>query len=262
MTSHPRVLALIGSAVTIAVVVVVVLLDHHDSHGSNSAQPAVPVPQPTTSAAPGSSQFGLPSVDMFGNRLETPPNPAGVVVPQAPALPDLRTRPDYLSSSPVGVRWESGWGGAALGFSSSDGPARILDGVASGYADTPQGAGLAAYDALGRALAASDGVWQRVVAQRYVGAGPALVQRLVQSRANTSHVAKYIVVPDGFRVLAGYRPDFAVVQIAVRATAGWAYSTWPMAWVDGDWKVRVPNDPADLWDSTHLDSLTGFGAWK
>jgi len=35
-----------------------------------------------------------------------------------------------------------------------------------------------------------------------------------------------------------------------------------MAWVEGDWKVRVPEDPGALWDSVPLDSLTGFGAWK
>ncbi|KZM71623.1 hypothetical protein AWN90_02545 [Nocardia terpenica] len=200
---------------------------------------------------------------MFGNRLESTPDPAGSALPQNSTVrPGSQTAPDYLFAAPAGMTWESGWGGAAFGFSRSDGPTRVQDGIASGYADTPQGAGLAAYDALGRALAAPEGVWQRVVTQRYVGGGLALLERLTRSRASTPNAAKYVVVPDGFRVLPGYRPDFAVVQIAVRAKDGWSYSTWPMAWVDGDWKVRVPDDPGQLWDSVHLDSLTGFGAWK
>jgi len=263
MTSHPRMLALIGAAVVIAVVAVLVVLDHKDHHARDTAVPASPVPPTAVPSQLGSPGFGLPSVDMFGNRLETPPDPAGVPVPQNPAeRPDPQTASDYLTASPAGVRWESGWGGAALGFSRSDGPSRVHDGVASGYSDSPQGAALAAYDALARALAAPDGVWQRVVAQRYVGGNQILVERLAQGRASTPNAAKYVVVPDGFRVLPGYRPDFAVVQIAVRAKDGWSYSTWPMAWVTGDWKVRVPDDVADLWDSVHLDSLAGFGVWK
>jgi len=264
MRAHPRVLALIGVVVTVAAVLAVVLFGHHeDDHTGKSAVPASPTPRPAVPSHLGSPEFGLPSVDMFGNRLETPPDAAGAVVPQDPAQrPDPQTTPDYLSAAPTGLRWEMGWGGAAFGFSGSDGPSRVVNGVACGYADTPQGAGLAAYDALGRALAAPDGVWRRVLDSRYIGAGPALVARLAHSRASTPDAAKYVVVPDGFRVLPGYRPDFAVVQIAVRAVDGWSYSIWPMAWVAGDWKVRVPDDPEALWDSVHLDSLTGFGAWK
>lgn len=249
-----------GITVVLALAGLWVLGPQHE-RGRDSSAPSASMPAPAPPAT-GERQFGLPSMDMFGNRLDTPADPAGVPLPQdRPVRPDALA-PGYLVAAPSGMVWQRGWGGAALGFSRSDGPAYVRDGVASGFANTPQGAALAAYNALGRALAAPDGVWQRVIIQRYIGGGQALTARFARSRAATPEAAKYVVVPDGIRVLPGYRPDFAVVQIAIRARDGWGCSNWPMAWTGGDWKVRVPENPQDLWASTPLDSLTGFGVWK
>ena len=242
------------------ILVGLVLVTHRHEHARRGTDPsaAIPVPVPAT----GGSASGLPSMDMFGNRLDAVRDDAGEAFSQnAARRPDPQS-PGFLSAAPSGMAWQRGWGGAALGTSRSDGPSRIDNGLASGYADTPQGAALSAYDALGRALAAPDGVWQRVVAQRYVGGGPVLIARFARSRATTPDAAKYVVVPDGIRVLPGYRPDFAVVQIAIRGRDGWSCSTWPMAWTNGDWKVRTPDNPDDLWALMPLDSLSGFGVWK
>ncbi|MET8778999.1 hypothetical protein ABZV58_28685 [Nocardia sp. NPDC004654] len=204
-----------------------------------------------------------PSTDLFGNRLETPAQDSGVVLPQDfTARPDP-TRPDYLSAAPARMQWQRGWGGAALPFSSSDGPTAIYDGVAIAFARTPQGAALAAVDAMARALSAPEGVWQQVVRERYYGGGQALLDRFARSRQRTTDAARYVVVPDGVRVQPGYRDDLAVVQVATRSAHGYTVADWPMAWINGDWRVRVPDNIETLWGpGTSVSTLTGFGSWK
>lgn len=203
-----------------------------------------------------------PTTDLFGNRLEVPAHPAGVVVPQNP---DVRPDPagtDYLITAPAGLRWQRIWGGAAAAVSSSDGPTLITDGIATGFSHTPQGAALAAADALARALAAPEGTWQQVVRDRFYGGGQQLLDRFARSRTSTPDAARYVTVPDGVRIRPGYRPDLAVVEFALTARDGYATSTWPMVWLDGDWKVRI-NDIDTLWSpTTRVQTLDGFGSWK
>ncbi|MGW4368084.1 hypothetical protein ACWEKT_20815 [Nocardia takedensis] len=127
----------------------------------------------------------------------------------------------------------------------------------------PQGAGLAAADALARALAAPEPTWQQVVATRYHGGGQALIDRFARSRTRTPHAARYVTVPDGVRIADGYSPDYALVEVATRDGLGYRIARWPMAWLDGDWRVAVPIEIETLWGpGTFTDSLTGFGIWK
>ncbi|MFD4434058.1 hypothetical protein [Nocardia sp. NPDC058497] len=204
-------------------------------------------------------------MDLYGNRLEVPATDAGVARPQT-GKPVDAARPDYLAAAPEGLQWQRIWDGAAVPASTGDGPTRVVDGVATGYARTPQGAVLAGLDALGRALAAPDGIWQQVLRQRYYSAtqADALVARFQRSRSTTTDAARYVVVPDGVRVQAGFAPDMAVVEVATRNGAGYAVSAWPMVWVDGDWRLRVPDDLESFWRpaSTQVANLNGFGNWK
>ncbi|MBF6331810.1 hypothetical protein [Nocardia transvalensis] len=258
--STRRLLTIVGICLALiaAAVVGLVVTDSRDT------TPPSPTPPATTSRA-ANGQAAVPSkvptADLFGNRLDVTVSEAGEALAQDPSQRPNPAVPDYLWVPPAGLRWQRGWGGAALPVSTSDGPARIETGVASGFANTPQGAALAACDALARALAAPDGVWQQVVRTRFLGGGQALIDRFDRSRT-TPNSARYVTVPDGVRVLASYQPDFAVVQIAVRARAGWTYGTWPMAWSDGDWRVRVPDDVETFWrEPISIDTLTGFGQW-
>ncbi|MFI6956637.1 hypothetical protein ACIBJI_24620 [Nocardia sp. NPDC050408] len=252
----------IAAVVAAAFVLAVTGTDNTPNPPQPSDSPLEPTsPEQTTPAPAWASR--PPTIDMFGNRLEVPDRDEGVALEQDPTTRPDPGRLDYLTTPPARIQWQRGWGGAALPFSGSDGPTTITAGVASGFANTPQGAGLAAYDALARALAAPDGVWQQVVTERFFGGGQAMVDRFARSRKSTPDASGYVVVPEGFRILPGYRPDFAVVQIAVKAIGGAAYSTWPMTWTDGDWRVRVPDDIETLWAPGVLTaSLADFGSWK
>ncbi|WP_156769395.1 hypothetical protein [Nocardia sp. 852002-20019_SCH5090214] len=218
---------------------------------------------PTTAARPSStvSPAQPPTTDLFGNRLD-------VVGDEGRALnqdPSTRSNPssgDYLTAAPARMTWQRGWGGAALPASGSDGPAVIDHGIASGFADTPQGAALAACDALARTLAAPEGLWQNVVRARLVGDTDAFIARVTRSRTRTPDTARYLTVPDGIRIREGYRPDFAVVDIATRTRDGYTYMSLPMTY-GGDWRVRLPDDIETLWHpGDPISSLAGFGQWR
>ncbi|WP_249645226.1 hypothetical protein [Nocardia sputi] len=265
MKSH-RLLTILLASITAVVIAVFVLTVTNDNGALNrpadpgrSSAPATrtfPDPPPSTPALP-------PTTDLFGNRLEVTGDDAGSALPQDPSTRPDPTRPDYLTTPPARMRWQRGWGGAALPMSGSDGPARIEHGIATGFARTPQGAALAAADALARVLAAPDGVWQQVVHQRYYGGGQALTDRFARSRQRTPGAARYVVVPDGVGIQPGYRDDLAVVQFATHDELGYTISTWPMAWIDGDWRVRVPDDIETLWGpGASTPVLTEFGSWK
>lgn len=252
----------LGITVLIITLTVLAAIRYHGNSNAGST-PAAKITPPTATTTTDPSSSRLPTTDIFGNRLEAPADPGGVPLPQEPMLRPNPNRPDYLTAAPARMQWQRGWGGAALPISGSDGPTTIAAGVASGFADTPQGAALAACDAIARALSAPEELWRSVVRQRFLGGGAALIDRLASSRLKTLDVATYVVVPEGIRVLRGYQPDFAVVQIAVRATSGWAYANWPMAWSDGDWRVRVPDDIESLWaPAVPVSSLAEFGSWK
>ncbi|MGO4613033.1 hypothetical protein AB4305_03655 [Nocardia sp. 2YAB30] len=258
MRSH-RLLIVLLAGITAVVVAVFVLTITNDNGPRD-----IPV-GPGSTTAPTERTFPdlPPTTDLFGNRLEVPHDESGVALPQdATTRPDP-TRGDYLSTAPARMQWQRGWGGAALPVSGSDGPTRIHQGIATGFARTPQGAALAALDAVGRALAAPEGIWQHVVRDRYYGGGQALLDRFARSRERTLDAARYVVVPDGIRIQPGYRDDLAVVQVASHDDGGYSISTWPMAWIDGDWRVRVPDDVEMLWRPGALTStLADFGPWQ
>ncbi|WP_067666075.1 hypothetical protein [Nocardia miyunensis] len=234
---------------------------HDSSHGGG--QPTGTTPPTYVPAPGGRAGFGLPTLDAFGTRLDTPIDPAGIALAQDPSTrPNPALGPQYLTAAPAGIMWQRGWNTAALPFSASDGPIRVVDGIASGFADTPQGAALAAWDAFARALAAPEGVWQRVVAQRFTGGGQPLLDRFAHSRADNPNVGRNVVVPAGFRIHPDYHPDFAAVDVAVRTPEQISYGTWAMVWVDGDWRVRVDDIDA-LWaPATPVASLADFGVWQ
>lgn len=226
-----------------------------------SADPSTTVPTAATRSSLTASPAQPPTTDLFGNRLDVVGD-EGRALPQDPATRPNPSSDDYLTAAPARMTWQRGWGGAALPASGSDGPALIDHGIASGFADTPQGAALAACDALARTLAAPEGLWESVVRARFIGDTDVFIARVTRSRSRTPDAARYVAVPDGIRVRDGYRPDFAVVDIVTRTHDGYTSTSWPMAY-DNDWRVRLPDDIETLWKtSISVESLTGFGRWR
>ncbi|MGI5219467.1 hypothetical protein [Nocardia sp. CA-290969] len=268
MTSKRLLIALSSFLALVVVGAFTWTLTYDDPHKTRTDTASTPTEHDATAPAssgspePATPSTEPPTTDLFGNRLEVPAHSAGVVVAQTPAARPDPVGTDYLTAAPAGLRWQRIWGGAAAPISSSDGPAQIINGIATGFSRTPQGAALAAADALARALAAPEGTWQQVVAERFFGGGQPLLDRFARSRAGTPEAAGYVTVPDGVRVRPGYQPDLAVVEFALEGRDGYAVSTWPMVWVDGDWKVRVDNLEI-LWGPTApVYTLAGFGSWK
>lgn len=259
------IILLAGVLIIVVSVFVMTLTDDQDSAPSptESGEPARPTERESPDRTTSPAHPLPPTTDLFGNRLEVPQVESGVALTQDPATRPEPGRGDYLTAAPARMQWQRGWGGAALPVSGSDGPTRIDDGIASGFANTPQGAALAACDALARALTAPEGVWQQVVRDRYYGGGQPLLDRFARSRAHSPEAARYVVVPEGIRIHSGYKDDFAVVQLAGRGAEGYAISTWPMAWIEGDWRVRVGDDIDKLWvPEGSAPSLSGFGLWR
>ncbi len=263
MPAFRLLVSLLAILATVVVVVFVVTVTNDDQPDappgpSGTAEPSTAVPPLTAS-----THSRPPTVDMFGHRLEVPADEAGANLAQSETGRIDPTRADYLTARPAQLQWQQIWGGAAVPVSGSDGPSTIADGVASGFARTPQGAALAALDAIGRVYAAPDPIWKQVVRDRYYGGGDPLVDGFARSRSGTPGVARYVTVPEGVRVQPGYRDDLAVVQLAVRSTNGYAIATWPMVWVDGDWRIRTPQDIDTLWGpATPTASTAGFGEWS
>ncbi|SUE28921.1 hypothetical membrane protein [Nocardia farcinica] len=264
----PRLLIVLFAAIAVAAVTAVGLTVTGSVPGSREAtdppsEATPPASSTVTAVSPSGATVLPPTTDLFGNRLEVPADEAGLPLAQdAAARPDPG-RQDYLSAPPARLQWQRIWGGAAVPVSGSDGPTRIAEGIATGFAHTPQGAALAALDALARALAAPDGVWQQLVRERYYGGGQALVERFARSRERTGDPARYVVVPDGVRIQPGYDDDLAIVQVATRDDLGYTVATWPMAWIDGDWRIRVPDNLETLWGpGTSVATVNGFGSWK
>lgn len=252
-------------AIIASIVVVVFVVTITDDDQPENPQPPRAHTESTTANAPPttSSQSRPPTVDMFGNRLEVPADDAGATLPQTLDGRIDPARPDYLTAAPDRLQWQRIWGGAAVPVSGSDGPARIDGGVAGGFARTPQGAALAAMDAIGRAYAAPETIWQNVIRERFYGGNDALIDGFARSRASAPGMARYATVPEAVRIQPGYRDDLAVVQLAVRSTSGYAIATWPMVWVEGDWRIRVPDDIDTLWrPGTPTASTAGFGNWR
>ncbi|MFD3427500.1 hypothetical protein [Nocardia fluminea] len=255
---------LILLSIIAAVVIAVFVLTVTSGDQTDTAQPPARSGQPTTTAMPPTTPAAArpPTVDMFGNRLEVPIEEAGAALPQVAEERIEPTRPDYLSAAPARLQWQRIWDSAAVPVSGSDGPSLIDAGVAAGFARTPQGAALAAMDAIGRVYAAPEPIWRMVVRDRFYGGGDTLIDQFARSRTSAPDMARYVTVPEGVRVQPGYREDLAVVQLAVRSTTGYAIATWPMVWVEGDWRIRVPDDTASLWrPATPTLSTAGFGKW-
>ncbi|MFC9556047.1 hypothetical protein ACFTWF_35085 [Rhodococcus sp. NPDC056960] len=237
--------------------------------GEDRAAP-VPSAAPTPSSSPttepeqerpGASGFGPPSADWLGRPVTKPNNPAGQVLPQT-ALSRGPYTAGELVPAPAGVMWQQ-VGPSVLPFSTSDGPARTVDGLATGYTRTPQGAALAALQALVRV--ANPDAYQQVV-DRQILHTPELEQMLAHSRpehtqsGDPTAILEFTPRPSAFRVTGWIEGEFAALQYALPHSANGPYTILAAeaVWVDGDWKLRLPDTTPR---QTQTTTLAGWTLW-
>lgn len=222
--------------------------------------PSSPATQPEQGQT-GASGFGPPSADWLGRPVTKPNNPAGQVLPQTAVHRGSYTAGE-LVPAPVGVMWQQ-VGPSVLPFSTSDGPARIGDGLATGYARTPQGAALAALQALVRV--ANPDAYQKVVDRQMLHT-PELEQLLAHSRPEQSTssdptaILEFTPRPAAFRVTGWIEGEFAAIQYALPHSENGPYTLLAAeaVWVDGDWKLRLPDtNPRQ----TQTTTLAGWTLW-
>ncbi|MFF3571184.1 hypothetical protein [Nocardia jiangxiensis] len=263
----------IASAAVLALIVVVgvfMYVNHGGSHsggGGGTAAPGAPSPAAGSSDATG---FAAPAVDVFGRRVDVPNNPAGQVLPQDPGKEHRASDQDWLTAAPTGITAQHGWQrvfGASVPFSTSDGPTRIADGLATGYSHTPQGAVLAAAQITYRlnARPADRDLYVHQVkasAQQLAAYDKARsAGRLPQQQPE--QVTRYLVAPDAFQI-ENYADDMAIVRLAARGPTNdgkqlWAAVRLVMVWDNGDWRLK-PTDASGS-QTEYVDSLDGWTKW-
>ncbi|AGT95629.1 hypothetical protein NOU13_30895 [Rhodococcus erythropolis] len=244
-------------AVVVAVAVFIAVTRDDDSAGAGA--PTATQPPATAPAKPDSgTAFGVPSADLFGRVIANPVNPRGQALPQSSA-----DRPSFKEGDPVpapeGLMWQQ-VGPFILPFSTSDGPTRVDGPLATGFARTPQGAALAAWQISMRTVIdqeSLDAVFDNQIEPSTRGnkASWAPKKWIDWSQLPPQYI------PAAFKI-SGWSADnsFAVVEVAARdkTPGSWFTTRFEVVWQDGDWKIRRPS--TQLPPQT-ITSLTGWTQW-
>ncbi len=259
-----------GLVATVFLIIVVVaasiaVLTHH-GHGHESASTPSTTTTPTTDSGGG---FAAPATDVYGRRVDVPIDVSGQPLSQTDS-PIGQTDPGWLTAPPAGTHDRGGWQrvyGVSVPFSTTDGPARISKGMASGYARTPRGAALAAvYIAHQLAARPAD---PDVVAR--VAYGPDDLARWREGVATgklpthqSESVTRWITAPDAYQIVS-WSPDLCVLTVAGRANPGgpqqaptWTSVRYAVAWTGGDWNL-LPD--SGIGENEQLVSILGWTPW-
>lgn len=210
-----------------------------------------------------------------GRRTRPRPNPATPHRPVLHARPAGGHRrrspagPISLATAGQGLSWTS-FHGIELPVSASDGPRHARGGLASGFADTPRGALLAAVNIAVRTAAEwGPAIFRPTVATQVTGPNAAeLLQADIRSYTQTRRTSAgqpgqpTAAFEEAYRFLA-YVPATATVDLV---TSGPGTDGSPVLvvtrlrviWRHGDWRLVAP--PAGNWAkaSTQLSSLAGY----
>jgi len=187
-------------------------------------------------------------------RLVTPPAVPAAVAPVAD--------PRAPTAPPADVSWQV-WHTLALPWSRSAGPTLAQGDAVGGFAHTPTGALLAAVQAAGRKVAATDAGWRQVAATMLAPGPGRDAWQAARARATlaTDPPAGTFAQVAGFQFLS-YTPDDAVVQLVTRGVdGGFGVVGLHVVWQDGDWRLVLAPDGGDATSQQRAASLAGFVAW-
>ncbi|MFX1787091.1 hypothetical protein [Prescottella equi] len=175
---------------------------------------------------------------------------------------DLAAAPSVdTTSAPADLRWENLYG-VRVPTSKTAGPS--AGETRMGYAQTPQGAVLAAIRGQVTLAMSSDNSWGKAVS--YITAPGPGRDEFVANRAVVSVTAGAVPADQapkfvGFKV-TDYQsgdPTTAGVQIAQQIGSPPELFAYPVAlqWIEGDWRIVLPTAAEDI-DAVELDNLDGF----
>lgn len=233
--------------------------------------PAAPPATPRTAAparpdqAGADTGFGTPTIDFANRRVDVPHNPYGQPLPQNGTATAAPWSANAVVAAPAGVKWELFFG-LVLPYSTSDGPTALDGPLPSGFAHTPQGAALAAYQIFGRQLEGDRAARTMVARELTVAATAAGHDEYVNQVAGAAALAhpQLFLRPDAFRIVT-YDPDFVVVQFAIPigyggqdAVQSWEAIQHQLVWSAGVWKMKTGDPDPQL---PQIDSLAGWTPW-
>ncbi|MFE9783792.1 hypothetical protein ACFYO7_00265 [Nocardia salmonicida] len=256
---------MIASGALLALIMVVGAVVYFNRDGDSAVDNAPPPAQ-----AAGGTGFAEPDVDLLGRRVDIPNNPAGQPLAQEPGTQRTAADPDWLTGAPKGTTKPHGWQrvyGASVPFSTSDGPSRIEDGLAVGYARTPQGAALAAAQITYR-LNARPGdrdlyVTQLRVSTAQLAAYDSALSGDKLPAQQPKKVTQYFVASDAFKI-DDFADDLAIVRLASRGPVIdgkqlYAAMRMIVVWDAGDWRLK-PSTTANT-QTEYVESLAGWTTW-
>ncbi len=258
----------IASAAVIALIVFVGVFMYvgRDTPASHTPTQSAPA----EAAGSGATGFAGPEVDLFGRRVDVPNNPAGQPLSQDASKQRHPGDSDWLTAAPAGTTDPHGWQrvyGASVPFSTSDGPTSIDNGLAVGFAHTPQGAALAAAQITYRLNARPA---DRDLYVRQVRASAQQIAAYDKARSagklpdqQPERITRYLIAPDAFQI-ENYADDMAIVRLAARGPVNDGKQVWVavrlvMVWDGGDWRLKPTESRASQTD--YVDSLGGWTKW-
>lgn len=262
--SRSNPLWVIGAVAFLSLVLVAGLayaLRSRDGDSEPQQAPAQASPAPVQDQGQG---FGTPITDRWGNRVEVPVNQFGQVLTQDSSQQLKPGDPSWLSATAKGIKWQLVYN-IPIPFSTSDGPTKVADKVASGYAHTPQGAVLAAIDAMSRCSVLGDDVavacWEKRMVE---GPGYADMEKRVRGLGAAPRQLEpgSSIMPLSWAKVLNYADDYMAAQLAqIDPTNPQAYAVYQveMVWSDGDWKMKYTNNANTA--QTGVTSLDGFTRW-
>ncbi|MEV6276439.1 hypothetical protein [Nocardia sp. NPDC051832] len=165
---------------------------------------------------------------------------------------DQDAAPD-IDAGPTGVRWQ-GYHGVALPHT-DQGPKSTAGGAATGFAQAPAGAAVAAITHTVRMSVAPDNQWAKVIAEEVVP-GPARdewsvnrVQLSITGPAAPEYAPRLL----GYKI-TGYTPQKAATDIYTEYSDGSrAVNHTTVEWFLDDWRLRLP-DPGST--TRPIDAIT------
>lgn len=162
---------------------------------------------------------------------------------------DDPTGPD-LSAEPTNVTWSTvGNSGEVKVPTADEGPESVgTYGEATGFDQSPVGAGLAAVNGPLRVSFAPDTQWEHAV-EASIAPGESRDELLTNRAAleTTGEVDdEFVPAIAGWRVTDYTDQDATVEVFSSYSDESLSRTTYELVWLDGDWKIQLPGDVASV----------------